>query len=44
MQIPKSLRSQTNKAEKEIGLDRYLGRMSEIQESIYYRAGESMEA
>ena len=42
-QIPKPLRFQTNKAEKEIGLDRYLDRMSEIQESIYYRAGESME-
>merc|ERR1712139_543146 len=33
----------TNKADKEISLDKYLDRMSESQESIYYMAGESMD-
>merc|ERR1712093_201693 len=32
-----------NKADKEISLDKYLDRMSETQESIYYMAGESMD-
>merc|ERR1711939_220413 len=32
-----------DKADKEISLDKYLDRMSETQESIYYMAGESME-
>merc|ERR1712070_258705 len=41
--ISKLLRFQTNKADKEISLDKYLDRMSETQESIYYMAGESMD-
>merc|ERR1712093_24650 len=41
--ISKLLRFQTNKAEKEISLDKYLDRMAESQESIYYMAGESMD-
>merc|ERR1712093_252176 len=41
--ISKLLRFQTNKADKEISLDKYLDRMSESQESIYYMAGESMD-
>merc|ERR1712139_60079 len=39
----KLLRFTTNKADKEISLDKYLDRMSESQESIYYMAGESMD-
>merc|ERR1712188_288161 len=41
--ISKLLRFTTNKADKEISLDKYLDRMSESQESIYYMAGESMD-
>merc|ERR1711881_213143 len=41
--ISKLLRFTTNKADKEISLDKYLDRMSETQESIYYMAGESMD-
>merc|ERR1719428_2824090 len=41
--ISKLLRFTTNKADKEISLDKYLDRMSETQESIYYTAGESMD-
>merc|ERR1712017_53727 len=41
--LSKLLRFTTNKADKEISLDKYLDRMSESQESIYYMAGESMD-
>merc|ERR1711981_784689 len=41
--ISKLLRFQTSKADKDISLDKYLDRMSESQESIYYMAGESMD-
>merc|ERR1712159_125954 len=41
--ISKLLRFQTSKADKDISLDKYLDRMAESQESIYYMAGESME-
>merc|ERR1719160_2209952 len=41
--ISKLLRFTTNKADKEISLDKYLDRMSETQESIYYMAGESLD-
>merc|ERR1711959_811533 len=41
--ISKLLRFTTTKADKEISLDKYLDRMSESQESIYYMAGESMD-
>merc|ERR1711939_1253489 len=37
------LRFQTSKADKDISLDKYLDRMAESQESIYYMAGESMD-
>merc|ERR1712110_960435 len=42
--ISKLLRFSTTKSEdKEISLDKYLDRMQESQESIYYMSGESME-
>merc|ERR1712061_884755 len=42
--LSKLLRFMTTKSEgKEISLDRYLDRMQESQESIYYMSGESME-
>merc|ERR1712139_39761 len=41
--ISKLLRFTTNKADKEISLDKYLDRMSESQESIYYMAGDSLD-
>merc|ERR1712166_79207 len=42
--LSKLLRFQTSKSEgKDISLDKYLDRMAESQESIYYMSGESME-
>merc|ERR1719310_1778744 len=42
--LSKLLRFTTSKSEgKEISLDKYLDRMAESQESIYYMSGESME-
>merc|ERR1712124_8055 len=42
--LSKLLRFQTSKSEgKEISLDKYLDRMAESQESIYYMSGESMD-
>merc|ERR1712159_965690 len=42
--ISKLLRFSTTKSEdKEIGLDKYLDRMQESQESIYYMSGDNME-
>merc|ERR1711904_644494 len=41
--ISKLLRFTTNKSDKDISLDKYLDRMAESQESIYYMAGESMD-
>merc|ERR1712028_169279 len=42
--LSKLLRFQTSKSEgKTISLDKYLDRMAESQESIYYMSGESME-
>merc|ERR1712100_678063 len=42
--ISKLLRFASTKSEdKEIGLDKYLDRMQESQESIYYMSGDSME-
>merc|ERR1712036_203840 len=41
--ISKLLRFQSSKADKDISLDKYLDRMAETQESIYYMAGESMD-
>merc|ERR1712093_336279 len=41
--ISKLLRFQTSKADKDISLDKYLDRMAESQESIYYMSGESLE-
>merc|ERR1712167_202697 len=41
--ISKLLRFTTSKSEKDISLDKYLDRMAESQESIYYMAGESMD-
>merc|ERR1712054_448720 len=42
--ISKLLRFSTTKSEeKDISLDKYLDRMQESQESIYYMAGESMD-
>merc|ERR1711881_50256 len=42
--ILKLLRFLTSKsADKEISLDKYLDRMAENQESIYYMSGESIE-
>merc|ERR1711975_108155 len=42
--LSKLLRFQTSKSEgKDISLDKYLDRMAESQESIYYMAGESMD-
>merc|ERR1712113_1171786 len=42
--ISKLLRFITTKSEdKEISLDKYLDRMQESQESIYYMSGESLE-
>merc|ERR1712147_328908 len=42
--ISKLLRFQTTKSEgKEISLDKYLDRMAESQESIYYMSGESLD-
>merc|ERR1711907_268301 len=42
--LSKLLRFQTSKSEgKDISLDKYLNRMAESQESIYYMSGESME-
>merc|ERR1712087_952195 len=42
--LSKLLRFTTTKAEdKEISLDKYLDRMQESQESIYYMSGESLE-
>merc|ERR1719405_75026 len=42
--LSKLLRFQTSKSEgKEISLDKYLDRMHESQESIYYMSGESLE-
>merc|ERR1712070_904662 len=42
--ISKLLRFSTTKSEeKEVSLDKYLDRMQESQESIYYMSGESME-
>merc|ERR1711977_716229 len=41
--LSKLLRFQTSKSEgKEISLDKYLDRMAESQESIYYMSGESL--
>merc|ERR1712151_1086208 len=42
--LSKLLRFTTTKSEgKEISLDKYLDRMQESQESIYYRSGDSLE-
>merc|ERR1712100_52722 len=41
--LSKLLRFQTSKSEKDISLDKYLDRMAESQESIYYMAGESLD-
>merc|ERR1712093_104546 len=42
--LSKLLRFQTSKSEgKDISLDKYLDRMAESQESIYYMSGESLE-
>jgi len=42
--LSKLLRFKTTKSEdKDISLDKYLDRMAESQESIYYMSGESME-
>merc|ERR1712139_118169 len=42
--LSKLLRFQTSKSEgKEISLDKYLDRMQESQESIYYMSGESID-
>merc|ERR1712182_151547 len=42
--LSKLLRFTTSKSEgKEISLDKYLDRMAEIQESIYYMSGESLD-
>merc|ERR1711979_133146 len=42
--LSKLLRFITTKSEgKEISLDKYLDRMQESQESIYYMSGESLE-
>merc|ERR1711896_112693 len=41
--ISKLLRFVTSKSDKDISLDKYLDRMAESQESIYYMAGESMD-
>merc|ERR1712242_543036 len=42
--LSKLLRFTTTKSEgKEISLDKYLDRMQEIQESIYYMSGDSLE-
>merc|ERR1712091_699039 len=42
--LSKLLRFQTSKSEgKEISLDKYLDRMAESQESIYYMSGDSIE-
>merc|ERR1711976_564324 len=42
--LSKLLRFTTSKSEgKEISLDKYLDRMAESQESIYYMSGESLE-
>merc|ERR1712100_920932 len=41
--ISKLLRFTTTKSDKDISLDKYLDRMAESQESIYYMAGESMD-
>merc|ERR1712036_5008 len=41
--ISKLLRFQTKSEDKEISLDKYLDRMQESQESIYYMSGENLE-
>merc|ERR1712224_752728 len=42
--LSKLLRFRTTKSEeKEISLDKYLDRMQESQESIYYMSGDSVE-
>merc|ERR1740138_838517 len=41
--ISKLLRFTTTKSEKDISLDKYLDRMAESQESIYYMAGVSLD-
>merc|ERR1711959_135971 len=41
--ISKLLRFTTTKSDKDISLDKYLARMAESQESIYYMAGESLD-
>merc|ERR1712146_716082 len=42
--LSKLLRFTTSKSEgKEISLDKYLDRMAESQESIYYMSGDSMD-
>merc|ERR1711977_635671 len=42
--ISKLLRFQTSKSEgKEVSLDKYLDRMAESQESIYYMSGDSLD-
>merc|ERR1712182_141790 len=42
--LSKLLRFQTSKSEgSSISLDKYLDRMAEIQESIYYMSGESLD-
>merc|ERR1711879_587988 len=42
--LSKLLRFQSTKSDdKEISLDKYLDRMQEIQESIYYMSGESID-
>merc|ERR1712070_172973 len=42
--LSKLLRFQTSKSEgKDISLDKYLDRMAECQESIYYMSGESLD-
>merc|ERR1712046_533123 len=42
--ISKLLRFKTTKSEdKDVSLDKYLDRMAESQESIYYMSGESMQ-
>merc|ERR1711937_918243 len=42
--LSKLLRFQTSKSDdKEISLDKYLDRMQETQESIYYMSGESLD-
>merc|ERR1712170_70877 len=44
MGLSKLLRFQTSKSEgKDISLDKYLDRMAESQESIYYMSGESLD-